>query len=172
MGENLAIGGRGAVRTPMQWSTAKNGGFSNARPSKLVNPVVEGGFAPEHVNASDQRHDPDSLLHFMRHLIERYRASAEIGWGEYERIDSGAASVFAHSVQSGEGRMIAVHNLASEPATVTLTLDGLDETYQLVDLLDGDTPIRPSAKGVVELNLAGYGYHWLRVLAADDKRLG
>ena len=172
MGENLDIGGRESVRTPMQWTAGANGGFSNARPAKLVAKVTEGGFAPEHVNASDQRHDPDSMLHFMRRLIERYRASAEIGWGEFTRVDSGVASVFAHTVAGAEGRMLAVHNLASEPATITLKPDLVDESHRLIDLLGDNQPITPGDDGAVELTLAGYGYHWLRILAPDDKRLG
>ena len=73
MGENLAAGGRSAVRTPMQWTAGRNGGFSAAKASALAAPVVEGGFAPEHINVADQRHDPDSLLGFMSLLIRCYR---------------------------------------------------------------------------------------------------
>src|SRR3954451_595942 len=65
MGENLEIPGRLAVRTPMQWTADRSGGFSRARPSRLVRPVVEGPFGPEHVNVADQRRDPDSLHSFM-----------------------------------------------------------------------------------------------------------
>src|ERR687897_339239 len=50
MGEDLDAEGRLAVRSPMQWSDDRNGGFSTARPSRLVSPVVEGGFAADHVN--------------------------------------------------------------------------------------------------------------------------
>ena len=62
MGENLAAEGRLAVRTPMQWSAAKNGGFSTAAPSRLSGPVVTGSFGPEFVNVVDQLNDPESLL--------------------------------------------------------------------------------------------------------------
>ena len=50
MGEDLDAEGRLAVRTPMQWTAGRNGGFSRAAPSKLTRPVVEGGFSPEFVN--------------------------------------------------------------------------------------------------------------------------
>jgi trehalose synthase len=75
MGEDLAAGSRLAVRTPMQWTNAANGGFSAAPKRRLVRRVVDDGYSPEHVNASDQRHDPSSLLRFMRTLIARYRSS-------------------------------------------------------------------------------------------------
>src|SRR5690606_8068873 len=60
MGENLELEGRRAVRTPMQWSSEPNGGFSSATRSRLVSAPPEGGYAPEHVNVVQQRHDPDS----------------------------------------------------------------------------------------------------------------
>jgi len=65
MGENLDIPGRGAVRTPMQWSTARNGGFSTAAASRLPAPVVTGGYGPEHVNVADQRRHTDTFLAFI-----------------------------------------------------------------------------------------------------------
>ena len=79
MGEHLGAPGRLAVRTPMQWSGGRNGGFSEARPSRLPGPVVEGGYAPEHVNVEDQRRRPDSLLSFVSLLAKRYRECPELG---------------------------------------------------------------------------------------------
>ena len=58
MGENLDVEGRLAVRTPMQWTSGRNGGFSDAAPSRLPRPVVDGAFGPEHVNVADQRTTP------------------------------------------------------------------------------------------------------------------
>jgi len=172
MGENLAIGTRSAVRTPMQWTTEKNGGFSNAKPSKLSSPMVEGGFSPEHVNASAQRHDPESMLHFMRRLIERYRASAEIGWGEFEALPTPVDSVLAHTVTGAEGQLLALHNFADEPATVTLKIEGVDASYRLLDQLHDTEPTVPAANGEFTIVLDGYGYRWLRVVPSDSRRLG
>jgi len=178
MGESTTLMDRTAVRTPMQWNNEPNGGFSNAKPGKLTMPVVEGGYSPEHVNVSSQRHDPESLLMFIRTLTERYRASAEIGWGEFAVLTQRETNnaVLAHSVSNGHGRMIAVHNLSPESAVVDLVLDESllkkpDESYRLVDLLvDGSvTPVEPN--GAVSITLDGYGYRWLRVLASDEKRL-
>jgi trehalose synthase len=170
MGENLAIGSREAVRTPMQWTAEKNGGFSNARPSRLPSPVVEGGYGPEHVNVADQRRDPNSLLNFVRKLIDQYRASAEIGWGEFVVLEQSNSSVLAHSVYSSEGRMIALHNLSAEPAVVELELGEISEAAQLVDLLQEQSQPIPVDK-VVRLSLDGYGYRWLRATEPDDRRL-
>jgi glycosidase len=155
----------------MQWSSGKNGGFSDAAASRLPAPVVDSGYSPEHVNASEQRHDPDSMLQFMRKLIERFRSSAEIGWGSLQVIDQNDSTVFMHSVEGAEGRMIAVHNLGSEAVTVSATVPGLDETFELVDLLVDGVPVTISRSGRVEIALDGYGYRWLRVLGPTGKRL-
>jgi glycosidase len=170
MGENLAIGGRMLVRTPMQWTTAKNGGFSNAPRSRLIAPLPEGAYSPDHVNASDQRHDPESLLAFLQLLIRRYRASDEIGWGQLTILKQENHAVLAHEVTDGDGRMVALHNLASEPATVDLVLANIVEGAKLADLLtDGSEDIGPH--GRVQLLLEGYGARWLRVLNPGEKRL-
>lgn len=168
MGENLAAEGRLAVRTPMQWTDGKNGGFSTAAPSRLPGPVVEGGFAPEHVNVDAQRRDPDSLLHFMMLLIRRYRDCPELGWGRFEVLEQPHDSVLAHSCTWDDACLIAVHNLGPEPRNVPL--GGLDASATLVDLLcDGSTAV--GADGSAEIVLEGYGFRWLRVAHPGDRRL-
>jgi trehalose synthase len=170
MGEDLDAEGRLAVRTPMQWTSERNGGFSDAAPRRLPGPVVSGGFSPEFINVADQRNDPDSLLSFMKLLISRYRESPELGWGTFTVLDQPHASVLAHACVWDDGTMVAVHNLGAEPRTVPLTLEDCDSTHRLVDLLqEGSTPI--SDKGAVELALDGYGYRWLRVVAEGSRRL-
>ncbi len=82
MGEDLAADGRMAVRTPMQWTAGRNGGFSTAAPRKLVQPVVSGPFGPDHVNVAAQMRDRDSLWNWMRTLITIRRTCPELGWGE------------------------------------------------------------------------------------------
>ena len=170
MGENLAAGGRSAVRTPMQWSSGRNGGFSRAKPSSLAAPVVEGGFAPEHVNVDDQRKDRDSLWHFRSLLIRRYRDRPELGWGEFSVITQPHASVLAHRCTLDDGSLVALHNLGSEPRTVPLGLGEGVAGRSLVDLLDaGTTPL--GEDGRAEIVLDGYGYRWLRLVTPGDRPL-
>ncbi len=170
MGENLAAEGRLAVRTPMQWTSGRNGGFSPAAAAKLPGPVVEGGFGPEFVNVADQRRDPDSLLAFMRLLIRRYRESPELGWGTYEVLGQPHPEVLASLSTWDDGALIAVHNLSPEPRTVPLKLSGCDSTHRLEDLLVTQTTAIADDGGV-ELTLDGYGYRWLRVVAQESRRL-
>ena len=172
MGENLSIGDRTSVRTPMQWTNGVNGGFSNADPKALPAPIPDDGYAPEHINASEQRHDPDSLLQFMRRLIERRRASAEMGWGEFQHLPLSPRTVLAHALASPEGRMLALHNFSPNPATVRVTIPEVEPGDQLVDLLVDGRTLDLDDDGAAELAMDAYGYRWFRVLRPTDKRLG
>jgi glycosidase len=170
MGEDLEVPGRLAVRTPMQWTSEANGGFSRAQRRRLVRPVVDGGFGPEHVNVADQRTDPDSMLEFVSLLIRRYRECPELGWADFEVIDQPHAAVLAHRCTWDDASMVAVHNLSPEAVEVPLTVDGCGDEHQLMDLLQ-DGGIRPDAKGRVDVRLDGYGYRWLRVVEPGSRRL-
>jgi len=171
MGENPDIPGRSAVRTPMQWTDGKNGGFSNVAPGRLIAPIPGDGYAPEHVNVQRQRNDPDSLLQFVRHLVRRYRASPEIGWGELELFNTDDDRVFAHGVRSTLGRMIALHNFTSAPVRTRFDLGDIDPGTTLLDLHGPDRiPLEDS--GQLEFELAPYGFRWLRVSPPGDSRIG
>jgi len=170
MGENLDVEGRLAVRTPMQWSNDRNGGFSSARPSKLPRPVVEGAYGPEHVNVTDQRSDPDSLLGFMALLIRRYRESPELGWADLCILDQPYAHVLAHSAAVDDRRLVLLHNFSPDRVTVPLRIEDSDAGFRLVDLLqDGVTTLGDD--GRAEVALDGYGYRWLRVMGTESRRL-
>jgi glycosidase len=171
MGESLEAEGRLAVRTPMQWTSARNGGFSTAAPGKLPGPVVEGGFAPEFVNVADQRRDPDSLLSFMKLLVRRYRECPELGWGTFEVLGQPHSTVLAHLSSWDDGALVALHNLGAEPRTVPLVLADCSSSHRLEDLLAvrSSTPIADD--GSVELTLEGYGHRWLRIVGPDSRRL-
>lgn len=155
----------------MQWSAERNGGFSTAAPSRLPSRPPEGGYAPRHVNASDQLDDESSLLHFFRRLTARYRISPEIGWGELELLDHDAPAVLAHSVSADVGRMVALHNFSDEPASVRLALPDEPEGAQLTDLFSVGR-LDLDERGVFEIDLPPYGWRWLRVARPGDGRLG
>ncbi|MGV3758300.1 MAG: alpha-amylase family protein [Actinomycetota bacterium] len=170
MGEELAAEGRHAVRTPMQWTDGKNGGFSDAAPSRLAGPVVDGAFGPAHVNVAAQRRDPDSLLRFMALLVRRYREAPELGWGDLEILEQPHRAVLAHRLSHDGASTVLVHNLGSDAVTVPLRLLDLDEEVLLVDqLCDGTEGV--DSKGRVELDLEGYGFRWLRVVRPGERRL-
>ena len=171
MGENLDIDGRLAVRTPMQWTDQRNGGFSNAARSRLPRPLVEGAFGPAHVNAAAQRRDPDSLHAFIGLLTKRYRESPELGWADFSVLDQPHHQVLAHECAWDDRRIVAVHNLSPESCTVPLNLEGCDDSHHLVDLLQDSESTEIDDRGRVEVMLEGYGYRWLRLVSRDSRRL-
>ncbi|WP_426321081.1 alpha-amylase family protein [Microbacterium sp. E-13] len=170
MGENTEVQGRSAVRTPMQWTGDRNGGFSQAAPSRLVARPPGDGYAPEHVNVADQIEDRGSLLHFFRDLASRYRISPELGWGAFEAFEQPVAHILAHSIRADVGRMVAIHNFDEVPATTRFALPDEPEGTRLVDLLGSDH-VDLDEKGRVEIEVPGYGYRWLRVARPGDGRV-
>ena len=171
MGEDLDLDGRLAVRTPMQWTAGRNGGFSRARPSRLVRPLVEGSFGPEHVNVAGQRGDRESLQSFIKLLVKRYHESPELGWAQFQVLDQPHRNVLAHECAHDERRIVALHNLGTESCIVPLALEGCDATHRLVDLLHEGGDYAIDDRGCAEVDLDGYGYRWLRVLSEDSRRL-
>jgi trehalose synthase len=171
MGENLGIDGRLAVRTPMQWTDQRNGGFSNAAPSRLVRPLTTGSFGPEHVNVTSQRGDPESLLAFLTLLIKRYREAPELGWAESSVLAQPCKHVLAQECAWDDRRIVSVHNLSAESCTVPLTLNGCDTSSHLLDLLRDSDHVELDEQGRAEVALEGYGYRWLRLMPRDSRRL-
>jgi maltose alpha-D-glucosyltransferase/alpha-amylase len=170
MGEDLSLPGREAIRTPMQWSAAPHAGFSTVESAdRLVRPVVSGGkFGYETVNVRAQRDMPDSLLTWFQHMISTLRESPETGAGRCTFVDRKLPpGVLVHRADGPTGSMLFLHNLGPDEAVVDLSdLDiGDDDPYQLF----GDQPYHP-AGDLSGLELAGYGYRWIRLrrdLAAD-----
>jgi len=171
MGENLHIEGRLAVRTPMQWTGQRNGGFSNAAPARLRRPLTEGSFGPEHVNVASQRSAPESLLAFIGLLIKRYRESPELGWADFSVLDQPHRHALAHECAWDDRRLIALHNLSPDSCVVPLTIDDCDSSFHLLDLLQDSDHVEVDEKGLVEVALDGYGYRWLRVMPRGSRRL-
>lgn len=169
MGENLALEGRMAVRTPMQWTSEPGAGFSTAPKRKLVAPFPSDGYGPDHVNVADQREGDDSLYAFVRSLIYHYRRHPELGWGEVSVIDQSNPAVLVLACR-WDSSVVSVHNLAAEGATVGLRLDDVPEGATLVDLFKGES-LDLDPAGRIEVTVDGYGFRWYRLQTPRDPRL-
>jgi maltose alpha-D-glucosyltransferase / alpha-amylase len=169
MGDDLSLEERNSVRTPMQWSDDRNGGFSQAAGGNTIRPVVsEGDFAYQRVNVTDQRRDPGSLLNWVERVIRTRKECPEFGWGTCSLVETGHPTVFAHCCEAEGKVVLAVHNLADRECEVELGLD-VPERSHLVDLL-GDEKYEPVQKGGFSVPLQPYGYRWLRVEPPLDER--
>jgi maltose alpha-D-glucosyltransferase/alpha-amylase len=165
MGEDLSQVGRYAIRTPMQWASARNAGFSSGPAASLVRPVVSrGDFGFKKINVDAARHDPDSLLNWFQRMIHTLRESPEVGCGTCTHIDIEVPrNVLVHRADGAAGSMVFMHNLGTEPSTVDLSsLSGdaeeLDEVFADQDY--------GSLDGLKELRLDGHGYRWIRLRRA------
>jgi maltose alpha-D-glucosyltransferase / alpha-amylase len=162
MGDDLALDGRNAIRTPMQWSLLPNGGFSTADPKDLIRPVITGGeFGFETVNVTLQRHDPNSLLSWFERMIRTLREAPEVATGTCTYVDVPAPrGVLAHRADAGTGTMLFVHNLSAEPTVVDLSTLAAEAEFPNDVLADQEYP---EPDGLDKITVGGHGYRWIRM---------
>ncbi len=158
MGEDLSMEGRDSVRTVMQWSSGKNGGFSGAAKKDLIRNVVSrGDFSYKQVNVNDQHRERDSLLNWMASAIRFRKEFPEFGWGDYEVLDSGDKRVLAHCRKSDKGMALAFHNFSNEEITVKINLEEPDD----IEDIFGDERYKSFNPKDQKVKLNPYGYRWL-----------
>ena len=162
MGEDLSQDGRYAIRTPMQWSGARNAGFSSAPSKDLIRPVVSrGDFGFKKVNVDDARHDRGSLLNWFERMIHTLRESPEVGCGTCTHVDVPVGrGVLVHRADGAAGTMLFLHNLSAEPSTVDLS--SLRGEAEELNQVFADQDYEP-LDGLKDLALNGYGYRWIRL---------
>jgi maltose alpha-D-glucosyltransferase / alpha-amylase len=166
MGDDLTLRERQCARTPMQWSDEPHGGFTkNDRP---VVPVIDSGvFGYQHVNAAQQRRDPNSMLNWTERIIRMRKEVPEVGWGDFEVITTPDVAILAIRYDWRNNSVFFVHNLAPTPREVLISV-GLASAKgkMLVNLLSDDHS-KPEANGRHRLMLEAYGYRWFRVGGLD-----
>jgi maltose alpha-D-glucosyltransferase / alpha-amylase len=123
MGDNIYLGDRNAVRTPMQWTSDRNAGFSKGNPQKLFLPVViDPGYHAQGLNVEAQQENPSSLLWWMKRLIaqrNRFRAFAR---GSLQMLFPDNRKVLAFLRCYGEEKILVVVNLSRFAQAVELDL--------------------------------------------------
>ena len=169
MGDDLSLRGRMAVRTPMQWSSGGNAGFSAAEEHQLIRPVItEGPFGCKNVNVADQRRDPESLLNWMERALRVRKQCPEFGWGTWTVVETTAPAVLAHRCDWLEGAVIAVHNFSERPVDVGLDLASGQAVEGLADVF-GDADYDPLDPDDATFEIGPYGYRWVRGVRADSR---
>jgi maltose alpha-D-glucosyltransferase / alpha-amylase len=150
MGDNLALFDRNGVRTPMQWDSGLNGGFSPSE--QLYAPVIDDAvYGYQKVNVVQQRAGDDALIHVIRIMIDRRKLLSFLARGDLKWMDQLPNHLMCFW-RIGEGeRMLALHNLSNEAAIVALPAG---ETF--VDVLNGTAPAISQ-----QIKLPAYGYRWL-----------
>ncbi len=156
MGDNIALHDRNGVRTPMQWDDSLNGGFSTAPVDRLYAPVIDDPvYGHKTVNVAAQRHDPNSLLNRVRHMVHTFKSIPALADGKLEWLPDTPASSIVFTRSTDEDKLLALHNLTENAITV---LTGQLEGNQATDALTGDV-ITLGA----QLKLEPFAYRWLRL---------
>src|SRR5262249_58753214 len=122
-GENMQMGDRNGVRTPMQWSPDRNGGFSRADPTTLVLPAIMNPlYGYEALNVEAQSRDPHSILNWTRRMLAVRRRHPAFGRGTMTFLYPKNRKVLAYLRQINDDAPLCVANLAHSPQAVELDL--------------------------------------------------
>jgi maltose alpha-D-glucosyltransferase / alpha-amylase len=159
MGDNVYLGDRDAVRTPMQWSPDRNAGFSDANPQKLFLPVIiDPEYHYETVNVEAQSSNTSSLLWWMRRLIALRAQHRVFGRGEIEFLLPENGKVLAFLRRDEHETVLVVANLSRYATAVTLDLHEFRGAVPVE--LFGHTEFAPIHEGPYQLTLGPYGFYW------------
>jgi maltose alpha-D-glucosyltransferase/alpha-amylase len=170
MGDNIFIGDRDGVRTPMQWSVDRNGGFSRADPAKLVlPPIMDPIYGFQAVNVEAQASDPHSLLNWMRRMLAVRQRHQAFGRGTQRFLYPANRKVLAylreHTIEDGKSEtLLCVSNLSRSAQAVELDLSAFAGRVP-VDIVGGSV-FPPVGQLSYLLTLPPYAFYWF-LLASD-----
>ncbi len=168
MGDNIYLGDRNGVRTPMQWSGDRNAGFSRAVPAKLFSPVImDPVWGYEAINVEAQQSDPSSLLSWMRNMISLRKLFQVFGRGTQRFLSPENRKVLAYVREDEHQTILCVANLSRFAQPVTLDLAEF-EGMTPVEML-GYVEFPAITKAPYHVTLGSYGFFWLELQASPDR---
>ncbi len=169
MGDDPFLGDRNGVRTPMQWSPDKNGGFSRAPHHKLfMPPINRGKYSYEFVNVEDAEEDPYSLLHFMRRLIALRQQHKNIfGRGSLELLPVENQSILAFLREYEDERILVVNNLSR--FTQSVHIPAREDLHGLAPVeLSGQSAFPPIEDDDYHLTVGPHHFYWFKLVPQED----
>ncbi len=162
MGDNIYLGDRNGVRTPMQWTPDRNGGFSRCDPARLYLPMnMDPVYGYEAVNVEAQSRSLSSLLSWTKRLIAVRKTSKVFGRGSLSFIRPANRSVLVYVRQYEDEVLLCVANLSRSAQAVEIDLSPWRGRVPL-ELL-GRTPFPPIGDGPYVVTLAPYGFFWFQL---------
>jgi maltose alpha-D-glucosyltransferase/alpha-amylase len=167
MGDNIFLGDRNGVRTPMQWTPDRNGGFSRADPAGLVLPtLMDPLYGYETINVEAQLRDPHSLLHWMRRMLAVRRRHCAFGRGSLRFLYPKNRKVLAYLREHEDEIILCVANVSRAPQAVELDLS--DMAGRVPVELSGGSLFPPIGQLTYLLTLPPYGFYWFILTAQSD----
>jgi maltose alpha-D-glucosyltransferase/alpha-amylase len=173
MGDNIWLGDRDAVRTPMQWTPDRNAGFSSCDPGRIYLPVImDPVYGYQGLNVEAQSNNSSSLLNWTRRMIEVRKEHHAFAEGEFVDLGGSNPSVLAYKRQwrrpdGGEDVVLCVNNLSRFPQPVELDLSA-HRGCTPVELTGG---VRFPSIGDLSylLTLPGHGFYWFQLTSPGDE---
>jgi len=173
MGDNIWLGDRDAVRTPMQWTPDRNAGFSSCDPGRIYLPVImDPVYGYQGLNVEAQSNNSSSLLNWTRRMIEVRKEHHAFAEGEFVDLGGSNPSVLAYKRQwrrpdGGEDVVLCVNNLSRFPQPVELDLSA-HHGCTPVELTGG---VRFPSIGELSylLTLPGHGFYWFQLTSPGDE---
>ena len=168
MGDNFYLGDRDGVRTPMQWSADRNGGFSRADPQRLyLPPIMDPIYGYETANVEAQQTHASSLFNWTKRMIAVRQSHQAFGHGSLAFLRPRNRKVLAYLREHDGDVLLCVFNLARSAQAVELDLSG--QKGKVPVELTGASPFPPIGTLPYLLTLPAYGFYWFTL--ADPTRL-
>jgi maltose alpha-D-glucosyltransferase / alpha-amylase len=168
MGDNIYLGDRDGVRTPMQWTPDRNAGFSRADFAQLfLPPLMDPVYGYQAVNVEQQQRDRSSFLHWLRRMISVRRQHPVLAIGQFEMLHAQNPSVLAY-LRRGTGDdgeediVLCVNNLSRFPQPCELMLEQLAGKVPIE--LTGRVPFPPIGELPYFVTLVGHGFYWFELV--------
>ncbi|MDP9991283.1 maltose alpha-D-glucosyltransferase/alpha-amylase [Variovorax boronicumulans] len=167
MGDNVFVGDRNGVRTPMQWSPDRNAGFSRADPQRLyLQPIMDPMFGYEALNVETQARDSSSLLNWTKRMLAVRKTSHAFGRGKRRFLKPGNRKILAYLSEYDGDVILTVFNLSRAAQPVELDLSEF-KGFVPIEML-GRAPFPPIGELPYLLTLASYGFYWFKLTAEAD----
>ncbi|MCB1488046.1 MAG: putative maltokinase, partial [Bauldia sp.] len=167
MGDNYFLGDRDGVRTPMQWSGDRNGGFSRANPQQLyLPPIMDPVYGFEAVNVEAQQNEAASLLNWMRRMIAVRKQHKAFGRGTLTILYPSNRKILAYVREDDGERILCVANLSRQAQAVELDLSAYKGAVPVE--LTGGAAFPPAGELPYMLTLPAYGFFWFLLAPEAD----
>ncbi len=171
MGDNVYLGDRDGVRTPMQWTGDRNGGFSRADFAQLyAPPLMDPVYGFQAVNVEAQLRQQNSLLRWLQRFISLRKEHPVFGLGTYEPMQTDNHRIFAHVRRYEDDLVLCVHNLARTAQPVELDLSEFEGRYP--EEMFGRVKFPRIGELPYLLTLAPRGFFWFVLTPGQEEEDG
>jgi maltose alpha-D-glucosyltransferase/alpha-amylase len=171
MGDNCDLRDRDGLRTPMQWTAGVNGGFSAASAGRLVAPLInDPNYGYSGVNVESLKSDPESLLAFVRRLVQVRRQHPAFGRGTVKFIECDNPRLLTYALRHEEDAVMVVANLSGDPQPALIQLPDWLAGRKAVEIVGGVDLGDPGSSPYL-LTLGPHACFWLHLPPVGAQRL-